>query len=170
MPTAPPDSSAGADGGLRAISLLEGAKGLLALVAGGFIYSLRGQDFRVLAEAWIARYGWDPTSSWSAKLLQIGTDLNGSRIGLIAALVLAYAVMRLVESYGLWRERRWAEWFGVLSGGVYIPFEVVEIVRAASLLSVGALVVNILIVGYLAYRLRHPRHPVPPPDPLTTDH
>lgn len=157
MRPAPPESPAVADRGLRAIAMLEGIKGLVALGLGGLIYSLQGQDFRLLATNSIARFGWDPASDWSARLLKAGSNLNDSPIGLVATLLLVYAAMRLVESYGLWRERRWAEWFGVLSGGVYIPFEIVEIMRSASLFSVAALVINILIVGYLAYRLRHPR-------------
>ena len=52
---------------------------------------------------------------------------------------------------GLWRMRTWAEWFAIISGGIYIPLEVFEIAKHVSRLRVLALVVNIAIVAYLLY-------------------
>jgi uncharacterized membrane protein (DUF2068 family) len=42
----------------------------------------------------------------------------------------------------------------VLATGALIPVEVAEIVRRPTLLRVGALVLNLAIVGWLAYRKR----------------
>ncbi|MCZ7627423.1 MAG: DUF2127 domain-containing protein [Candidatus Methylomirabilis sp.] len=44
-----------------------------------------------------------------------------------------YASVRFVEAYGLWLERRWAEWFAAVSGGIYIPFEIYELLYGESL-------------------------------------
>jgi uncharacterized membrane protein (DUF2068 family) len=45
--------------------------------------------------------------------------------------------------------RRWAEWFAAVSGGIYIPFELYELFKGVIWLSLGALVVNIFIVGLM---------------------
>ena len=46
--------------------------------------------------------------------------------------------------------RPWAEWFGIVTGGVYIPAEIWEIVKRPTLVRVLALVLNVGIVAYLA--------------------
>ncbi len=51
-----------------------------------------------------------------------------------------------MEAYGLWYERRWAEWFSAISGGIYIPFELYELFKNPSLLIFSLLLTNILIV------------------------
>jgi uncharacterized membrane protein (DUF2068 family) len=67
----------------------------------------------------------------------------------VATLAAAYGLVRFVEAYGLWRGRRWAEWFAAVSGGIYIPFELYELFKGVTGLSLGALVVNVFIVGLM---------------------
>jgi uncharacterized membrane protein (DUF2068 family) len=50
--------------------------------------------------------------------------------------------------------RRWAEYLTVIATGFLIPYEAYEVVRHITLLKVGALLLNIAVVGYLAYRKR----------------
>ncbi|MCY2993917.1 MAG: DUF2127 domain-containing protein [Planctomycetota bacterium] len=47
-------------------------------------------------------------------------------------------------------QQRWAEWFGLLSGGLYIPIEVFEVLRGFTWPRVAVLVVNVGVVAYLA--------------------
>ena len=53
-----------------------------------------------------------------------------------------------------WREKRWAEYMTLISTGLFIPLEVYEIYRHFTWLKVAVTVVNVLIVWYLAVRLR----------------
>ena len=69
--------------------------------------------------------------------------------------MLVYAVVRFAEAYGLWFGRRWAEWLAALSGAIYVPVEIYELSRGVSPIKVGALAINILIIMYMAYMLRH---------------
>ena len=64
-----------------------------------------------------------------------------------------YGLVRFIEAYGLWHERRWAEWFATVSGGIYIPFELYELFHRVSWISVGALVINVLVVFLMSYAL-----------------
>ena len=42
-----------------------------------------------------------------------------------------------------------AEWLAAVSGAIYVPFEVVELARRVSVLSAGALIVNLIIVAIM---------------------
>ena len=63
----------------------------------------------------------------------------------------AYSIVRFVEAYGLWRERTWAEWFALISGALYVPFEVYELVRRPTLIHVAVLLINLAVVFYMLY-------------------
>jgi len=78
-------------------------------------------------------------------------------VGEIAALGFAYAAVRFVEGYGLWRERHWAEWFAVISAGIYLPIELTHFGRHPSFFTAGVILVNMLIMLYLASLLGQQR-------------
>jgi uncharacterized membrane protein (DUF2068 family) len=84
-------------------------------------------------------------------------DLTNTRLWLIAGFAAFYTTLRAFESYGLWHGRRWAEWFAALSGGIYIPIEVYELILKVSWLKLGALVINLVIVGYMVWLLTESR-------------
>ena len=75
-------------------------------------------------------------------------------IGIAACL---YAAVFLIEGWGLWREKRWAEYLTVIATSSLIPLEVWEIFHHFTWLKVLALAVNVAIVLYLIYLLRQPR-------------
>jgi uncharacterized membrane protein (DUF2068 family) len=75
----------------------------------------------------------------------------------LAFSALCYSIVRFVEAYGLWKRMAWAEWFGLLTGGMYIPLELFEVVRRVTWPKMSILVVNLGVVGYLAYVLLQSR-------------
>jgi uncharacterized membrane protein (DUF2068 family) len=82
---------------------------------------------------------------------------------------LAYSVIRLVEGYGLWEGKHWAEWFAVISAGLYLPWEFTHFIRHPRLFSAGIIVFNLALIFYLGRllaRQRAQRHhqPAAPPD------
>ena len=86
--------------------------------------------------------------------MQVSGD---ARLWLLAAAAAGYATLRFVEAYGLWRKRRWAEWFAVASGGLYIPIELYELSLGMSWVKLSLLAVNAAIVAYLGLVLRRSR-------------
>jgi len=84
------------------------------------------------------------------KLLGLGPR-NFIAIGAVACI---YACVFLVEGWGLWREKRWAEYLTVIVTASLIPFEVWEIFQHFTWLKIFALVLNVAIVWYLIYVLR----------------
>src|SRR5262249_31765071 len=86
-------------------------------------------------------------------LLDALNHLDDGKLRKLALAALLYAAMRFAEAYGLWRKRRWAEWFAILSGGIYLPVEVWELAKHPTTIKGGILGINAVIVVYLL-RLR----------------
>jgi uncharacterized membrane protein (DUF2068 family) len=79
---------------------------------------------------------------------------NFNHITLVAIAAIAYATLEGTEGVGLAMRRRWAEYLTVIATGVLIPYEAYEVVHRVTLFKVGALLLNVAVVGYLAYRKR----------------
>jgi uncharacterized membrane protein (DUF2068 family) len=77
-----------------------------------------------------------------------------NHITLLALSTIAYAALEATEGVGLALRRRWAEYLTVIATGILIPYEAYEVIRHPSLLKVGALALNLAVVGYLSYRKR----------------
>ena len=69
----------------------------------------------------------------------------------------AYAALFLVEGTGLLLRKRWAEYLTTIITASFIPLEIYEIVRHASVLKALTIAVNMAIVVYLYLRLRAER-------------
>ena len=77
-----------------------------------------------------------------------------SHLSILAGGLLLYACLEGAEGVGLAMHRRWAEYLTVLGSGLLIPYEVYEVFRQVTLFKVGALVLNVVVVAYLAWRKR----------------
>ena len=61
-----------------------------------------------------------------------------------------FSALNLVEVFGLHLRRRWAEWMTVIGTGVLVPYEFYLMVSNFTALKLLVLVINSLIVYYLA--------------------
>ena len=77
-----------------------------------------------------------------------------NHVTLLALSAIAYAALEATEGVGLAMRRRWAEYLTVIATGILIPYEAYEVIRHPTLFKVGALALNLAVVGYLAYRKR----------------
>jgi len=84
-------------------------------------------------------------------LLLIGSFTH---VSVVAIAAVAYALLEGTEGVGLAMRRRWAEYLTVIATGILIPYEAYEVLHRATLFKVGALLLNLAVVGYLAYRKR----------------
>jgi len=137
--------------GLRLVALFEAGKGLLVLLVGLELLSLVHQGAQNVGEEIVERFHLNFARRHPRILLYAVTHLNDSNVRLLALAALAYSTVRFVEAYGLWRVRAWAEWFAIVSGGVYLPFELYELIRHPTLVKIVVLLVNAAIVAYLVY-------------------
>ncbi|HEY8864152.1 MAG TPA: DUF2127 domain-containing protein [Candidatus Dormibacteraeota bacterium] len=79
---------------------------------------------------------------------------NFTHINVLAIGAITYALLEGTEGVGLAMRRRWAEYLTVIATGILIPYEAYEVVHHVTLFKVGALLLNLAVVGYLAYRKR----------------
>jgi len=148
--------------GLRAVALLELGKGLLVLIAGLGLLAFLHRDAAEAAEELVRLFHLNPASGSPRIFLEAAARLTDARLWALAAAAAGYAALRLVEAWGLWRGRAWAEWFGALSGAVYVPIEVFELMQRATWARGALLAANLVIVGVLALALLRRRRPAGP--------
>jgi uncharacterized membrane protein (DUF2068 family) len=84
-------------------------------------------------------------------LLLVGTFTH---VSVVAIAAIAYALLEGTEGVGLAMRRRWAEYLTVIATGILIPYEAYEVIHHVTFFKVGALLLNLAVVGYLAYRKR----------------
>ncbi|MET7572968.1 DUF2127 domain-containing protein [Streptomyces sp. NPDC005492] len=77
-----------------------------------------------------------------------------STLVLVAVLLLAYALIELVEAGGLWYAKRWAEYLTVVATAAFLPLEIYELTEHISWLKIATLVLNVLAVLYIALAKR----------------
>jgi uncharacterized membrane protein (DUF2068 family) len=61
--------------------------------------------------------------------------------------------VRLLEAYGLFYEKAWAEVLAAGSGGLYLPAEIYELFTKPGWLRAGILVVNVAVVALMLHAL-----------------
>jgi uncharacterized membrane protein (DUF2068 family) len=136
---------------------VEAFKGAVVLLAGFGLLSFLGRDNEAFAEHIIHQLQLDPAKHYPHIFIAAMASLEDSVLWLLAGLAATYSSVRFIEAYGLWNERRWAEWLAALSGGIYIPIELYEIGHHATWLKFGVLVFNVVIVGYMVWLLTESR-------------
>lgn len=140
--------------GLRAIAAFEAVKGLVVLLAGFGVLLLIHRDVQALAERLVAHLHLNPGSRYPRIFLHVATETTPTRLRLLALGAFVYSTVRFVEATGLWRARRWAEWFGAATGLIYVPFEAIAFIRRPELEPLLALVLNLVVVLFLVIQLR----------------
>lgn len=135
--------------GIQLIAVFEAVKGIIGLIAGYGILKLMNRDIAAFAEDLVGFLHLNSEGRLAHRIVENVTKLNPSNIKLFFILSLIYAAVRFIEAYGLWRLRAWAEWFAIISGAVYIPIELYELISKPTYIRAGILIVNIIIVIYL---------------------
>lgn len=139
---------------LRVVASLEAIKGLLALAAASGLFLLTPDDVQDVAERVVEHLHLDPATHYPSVLLNFAGRATPEWLRLVAIGALVYAAFRLAEAIGLWRDKSWAEWLGVVTGLIYVPFEAYAFIHRPRPDPVVALLVNIGIVVFLGDRLR----------------
>ncbi len=149
----PATQSQAPQGALRLVAAFEAFKGLLVLAGACGLLSLMHRDVYALASRLIEHTHLNPASRYPQIFLNAADNLHDSRLLLLALGATAYAVIRLAEAYGLFKQRAWAEVLAALSGAIYLPFELLAFGRDASPLHAILLLANALVVAVMVNAL-----------------
>ncbi len=96
------------------------------------------------------RSGQQVLSRWLDRLI----NLDGGHVWVLALMALGYAALEAVESFFLWRGKRWAEYLTVVATAAFLPLELYELTEKVSALKIAALAVNLAILAYLIWTKR----------------
>jgi len=139
--------------GLRGIAVFEAGKGLLALAVAIWVLTLMHKDMEVVAERILNALHISPDRHFAQRIMRAAEKITDRNLWIFIFWILVYTTVRFVEAAGLWLEKEWAEWFALLSGSMYMPWEIWELARRPSAFKWGILGVNVLIVLYVAWLL-----------------
>jgi uncharacterized membrane protein (DUF2068 family) len=135
--------------GMRLVAMLEAAKGAVVIIAGFGLMALIHRDVQAVAEDVVRHLHINPARHFPHIFLDAAAAASDARLWAMAMAAMLYAVIRFAEAYGLWREQAWAEWFGIISGALYLPLEVYELTVRVSAIKLSILLVNLVVVGWL---------------------
>jgi uncharacterized membrane protein (DUF2068 family) len=136
---------------IRAVALIEAAKGLLVLLAGFGVLFLIHHDVGRFAAGLVRHSHLNPASHYPEIFLKAAARVTDKRLWFLALAALVYSGVRFIEAYGLWRRRAWAEIFAIATGAIYLPIEVYEIVERVTAVRITVFVMNALVVALLSY-------------------
>jgi uncharacterized membrane protein (DUF2068 family) len=135
---------------LRMVALYELAKGLLVLLLGLGLLAFLHRDVQEVAEELLLHLHLNPASRIPGIFIRLVDKVSSIDMWFLALGALTYASIRIAEGYGLWYDRAWAEWLGVASGLIYVPFEIYELAKGVTMLKLATFALNILVVAVLA--------------------
>jgi uncharacterized membrane protein (DUF2068 family) len=80
--------------------------------------------------------------------------LNVTTFRLIGFAAAAYALLEGTEAYGLWFQRRWAEYLTFVATTLFVPYEIYELSNKVTVFRIGAFAANVAILVYLLFAKR----------------
>ncbi len=135
--------------GVRTVATIEFTKGIIVVLAGLGVFSMRHKDIWGVAESFLQFFHVNPYHHYVGVFIDLVYRISDIHLWKIAVVAAVYAILRFVEAYGLWYIRPWAEWLAIASGGIYIPFEVADLLRRPDWIRVLIIAVNVGIVLYM---------------------
>ncbi|HEX6728108.1 MAG TPA: DUF2127 domain-containing protein [Nitrospira sp.] len=145
--------------GLALIAVFKLVKGALLLLVGLGLLKLMHAEIATLFSRLIEALHLNADSRIIHALVLKVDALQPHSVLVVALVSLGYAGLVLLEGVGLWLERSWAAYLTVISTSLLLPFELYEVIDRVSILRVGVLLLNLVIVLYLVVQLkRHTLH------------
>jgi uncharacterized membrane protein (DUF2068 family) len=92
------------------------------------------------------------TSHLVQRVLAAAANLTLHRREALAATAFGYALLLGTEGVGLHYRKPWARWFTIIATASLIPLEIYECLRELHVGRVVILIINVLVVIYLARR------------------
>lgn len=130
----------------------------LLLIAVAFeLVPLIDEDLVAVVHVWILRLHADPHHPIVRLVVRKVLSVHIETLKEVALLTGFLGGLHLIEGFGLWLKKLWAEYLCIVSTCVFIPLEVHELIIDFHALSLFTLLVNISAVWYLARRIRRTR-------------
>jgi len=140
--------------GLRVIATFKLLKACALVALGVGALKLLHKDVATVVEHWINVFQVDPRNHFINLLLTKLSNWDDRRLKELSLGTFIYAGIFLVEGVGLALQKRWAEYFTIITTSSLLPIEIYELARRVSIGRTLALAVNIAVVAYLVFELK----------------
>ena len=139
--------------GLRTVAILEATKGVLVLLAAFGFFEIIHHNIDLDAVAGNLLYFFHVNSNLriSHVVMRLAGRMMDADVLTVLTIATVYSSLRFIESYGLWRQRVWAEWLAIVSGAIYLPYELYKLVQRPTAIHWAILLINIVVVAYIAW-------------------
>jgi len=140
--------------GLMAIAALKFVNGFGLLAIGlGALHYLHGDIENDVAH-WMELLRADPHNRYLLWLLEKLSNVDDRQLRQLSVGTFFYSALFLLEGTGLAMAKRWAEYLTIVTTASLMPLEMYEIYVRTTVPRVVVLVVNIVVVWYLAMELK----------------
>jgi uncharacterized membrane protein (DUF2068 family) len=140
--------------GLRVIAAFKLFKALALIAVGVGALRLLHKDVAAIAEHWINMFQVDPHNHFIDLLFAKLANVDDRRLKELSIGTFIYAGIFLVEAAGLALQKRWAEYFTIVTTASLLPIEIYELARRVNVGRSLALLFNLAVVAYLIFELR----------------
>jgi uncharacterized membrane protein (DUF2068 family) len=143
---------------LRLLAIERFVRGLLVLLLGVAVLQFKSSQVSVrqvfdrdlaAARPLFNQLGFNATDSGLIHAAESALNARGSTLNVVAAFLVFYGLLQLVEGTGLWLLKRWGEYFAVVATALFLPLEIYELSEKITVLRVIALLINVAAVVYL---------------------
>ena len=139
---------------IRATAMIAIAFGLFKLTSTNNNFYSSFAELTKAFKPFADKIGFNLSQSHSLHLIESMLKWSHTRYFTVASLLIVYALMQILEGYGLWIGARWGEYLAAIVTGIFIPLEIYEVATHATILKALALLLNLGIVAYLVLKER----------------
>jgi len=155
---------------IHLIAIEKALKAVVLIAISLKLLSLVNQDVHAWATDFVTRHGIDVGNRFVHEALEKLVGISNGQIITFSSVGFLYSGILLIESIGLWLQKRWAEYLTAISTALLVPLEIYEIYERFTWVRITILAINIFIVWYLATRLRdEKKEKVPARPPFIPD-
>lgn len=119
------------------------------VLLGTSLLSLFDSDLQLVVEGIAHRLGLDVEGRFVSKAIANTGMVSPKLLVQLGIGSILIGTLDLIQGYGLFHRRRWAEYLTAVAVGLLIPVEIVSLIKKVTLLKVSVLVINVMIVWYL---------------------
>lgn len=144
--------------GLEIIAGFKFVQAATLIVAGLGALGLMNSAVSDVAQDWLERLalgnGQRFAVAAATRVLPLFNAATPRHFAALGAGAFTYASVFLAEGIGLWQGKKWAEYLTIGVTASLLPFEMAAVYNRLTVVRVGTLVVNAVVIGYLVWELR----------------
>ena len=153
-PRAMPAQKGKSQGVLIAIAIFKLVKGTMLLVVAAATFGLLHHDTAERVRSFARHLHVDPEGKFVGLVIEKVSGVSERKLEAIAVGTIFYATLFFTEGVGLVLRKYWAEWMTMILTASFVPIEIYELVHHFTPMKIVIIVLNLAMVGYLAWRVR----------------